>query len=78
MARRITKDTRLRLAQLAEEYAETDELIIEARAWLLDCFGHDEDAADYIETMSVYEVILAVERYYAGGWDHFVELTLPA
>ena len=63
-----------RIAQLAQELSEGDRLIQEAKSWLLDCFGHDEDAADYIESMSVLEVMIAVERYHFGGWDHFVEL----
>lgn len=73
--RRISKDTRERLARVAQGYTSRDQLIREARGWLLDCFGHDEDTAAYIETMDVLEVILAVERHHVGGWDHFAELS---
>ena len=76
MARAVSKDMRQRLAQLAQEFSEGDQLIQEARGWLLECFGHDEDAADYIETMTVLGVMIAVERYHVGGWDHFVELAI--
>lgn len=75
--RRISQATSERLARVAKGYTEDDRLIREARGWLLDCFGGDEETAEYIETMDVLEVILAVERYYAGGWDHFVELASP-
>lgn len=74
MARTVSKDMRRRLAQLSEKYADGDQLIREARGWLLDCFEYDEDAADYIESMTVFEVMIAVERHHVGGWTHFVEL----
>jgi len=67
------KSLRDRLARVAQEYTDEDRIIIEAKGWLLDCFGHDEDAADYIADMSVLEVILTVDKHYVGGWSHFVE-----
>ena len=73
--RPVSKETRQRLAQLAEELSDWDQLIWDAREWLLDCFGEDEETEDYIEAMSVLEVMLAVERFHAGGWSHFVELS---
>jgi len=59
----------------AKGYTDDDPIVREARGWLLDCFGHDEETAEYIEIMSVLEVIIAVERHYAGGWEHFVVAT---
>lgn len=67
------EDWRERLAWIAQGYTDNDRTIIEAKGWLLDCFGHDDDAADYIANMSVLDVILSVEKYYVGGWSHFVE-----
>ena len=73
----MTRIDRERLARVAQGYTNDDPIIQDARDWLLDAFGHDEDAADYIETMDVFQVVLAVERHFGGGWDHFVETALP-
>lgn len=37
------------------------------RAWLLDCFDHDEDSVWEIEACTASQLERAVERYYDGG-----------
>ena len=70
----MTRIDRARIARIAQRYDDTDPIIQDARAWLIDAFGHDEDAEQYVEEMDVFLVILAVELHFGGGWDHFVEL----
>lgn len=74
----MTRIDRARIERIARRYDDNDPIIQDARYWLLDAFGHDEDAEEYIETMSTFEVVLAVERHFGGGWEHFVETSLPA
>lgn len=69
----MTRIDRERLARVAQGYTNDDPIIQDARDWLLDAFGHDENAEEYIETMSVFEVVLAVEAHFGGGWTGFVE-----
>ena len=45
-------------------------LLEEARSWLLDCFPDPVDA-EQIETLGARELLLAVDRYYSGGWAAF-------
>lgn len=42
----------------------------EARGWLLDCFSDPVDQ-EQIETLGATELLLAVDRYYPGGWAAF-------
>ena len=74
----MTRINRERIERIAQCYDEGDPIIQDARGWLLDAFGNDEDVVDYIETMDTFEVVLAVERHFVGGWEHFVETALPA
>jgi len=67
---------RERLARIAQGYTDDDPIIQDARNWLLDAFGDDDDVADYIENMSALEVILSVDRYFGGGWEYFVETSV--
>lgn len=52
--------------------ARRRETIRDARGWLIDCFGGDEEARRYIELSNAAEILLSVERYYDGGWEGFV------
>ena len=47
-----------------------EDLLEEARGWLLDCFSDAVDA-EQIEALGPRELLLAVERYYSGGWAAF-------
>ncbi len=69
----MTRIDRTRIARLAQRYDDTDPIIQDARAWLIDAFGHDEDAEQYVEEMDVFLVILAVELHFGGGWEHFID-----
>lgn len=69
----MTRIDRARIARIAQRYDDTDPIIQDARGWLLDAFGHDEDAEEYVGSMDVFLVILAIELHFGGGWDHFLE-----
>ena len=62
-----------RIARIAQGYTNDNPIIQDARDWLLDMFAHDEETKEYIEAMSVFQVILMVEAHFCGGWDHFVK-----
>lgn len=67
---RIDRD---RIARIAQGYTNDNSIIQDARDWLLDVFGHDEEAKEYIEAMSVFQVVLMVEAHFCGGWADFLE-----
>lgn len=69
----MTRIDRERLARVAQGYTNDDPIIRDARDWLLDAFAHDEETEEYIEAMSVFQVILVVEAHFGGGWAGFVE-----
>ena len=48
----------------------TDELDLEARGWLTDCFPEHEDE---IAGATRPQIAATVNRHYAGGLDAFVE-----
>jgi len=45
----------------------------EARAWLMDCFGDDDDAFAIIDTASAITIFMLVQKHYEGGWDAFIK-----
>lgn len=50
----------------------TNYLMEDARNWLLDCFADPFDA-EQIGKLGPRELLLAVERYYSGGWAAFLK-----
>jgi len=49
------------------------ETVAEARSWLLDCFGDDEDAVEAIRLANHVVVVGYVQRHYEGGWVQFAK-----
>jgi len=48
------------------------EEVREARGWLFDCFGDDDDAFAIIDVASAITIFLLIQKHYEGGWAAFV------